>query len=336
MAPQTNAARDVVEHATGHRLNSIKPNSTPTKPGTSTKKKRARGSGSTGRINKSPSETIAQRQCFIELITSRGRAITQRGAYYLAVSMRLGDKGDRFYKFVCKQLDIARRKGELAWEWIVDATRGPRIIRTFADVPEALHWLAEKYRLSYWHDAPELCMIWCEKRTQSGIINEETDEYAAYYNCTNGCNSSGNSHDAAELIEADGRPTHIYFFGDLDKPGLDLYEAFRRDVQQWTPTTEVHIHRVGITFEQVAKFGLLTHDVNPKHKSAWRKICKANGWPIDVVCELDAMEPEILQATVRECILNHVAMDAYNALMERQETERQDLRDFAATYGGAS
>jgi hypothetical protein len=288
---------------------------------------REKGSGKTGRTNRTPEETTRIRQALIALVHSYGKATSVRHIFYLAVTAAIGEKTKEFYQLIIKLMTEARRTGELGFEWIVDNTRRVRTPLTFTGIPQALEWLVYQYKLSYW-DQPEAdcqVLIWCEAATVSHIIEEVTfHKYAVPYYCARGASSITFIHEAAEEIEADGRPAFVYWFGDWDKSGLDIFETFKADLLEWTPTTDVTVIRMAVTAEQIVEYGLVTHEA--KESKDW----------IGDACELDAMDTRDLQNLVECAIVQHIDGAAWNAMKTREENEKIALRNFAAKFGGAN
>ena len=302
---------------------------------TTTKKPtREKGSGKTGRTNRTPAQLQALKQSLIGLIQSYGVATTIRHIYYLAVTAGIGPKGKKLYDDCIAQLGEARRAGELAFEWILDNTREISEPLTFLNIPQALEWLIRQYKLSYW-DQPEAdCQVhvWAEADTVAHIIKEVTfHKYAVPFYCARGASSITFIKKAAKRIEADGRPAFVYWFGDWDKSGVDIFNSFEEDTQAWTPTTQVHIERIAVTQDQIEQYGLLTHDCKPEQLAKWYTKTGQTE-----VCELDAMDADDLKALVENVIVQHIDMAAFAAMKEREAREKETLRNFAAKFGGTS
>ena len=295
-------------------------------PTTTKKRGREKGTGKTGRTNRTKEETGKIRQALISLVHSYGVATSVRHIFYLAVTAAIGPKTTEFYQLIISQLTYARRVGELGFEWIVDNTRRVREPLTFTGIPQALKWLVVQYELSYW-DQPEAdcqVQIWCEAATVSHIIEDVTFKYAVPYYCARGASSITFIHDAAEAIEEDGRPAFVYWFGDWDKSGVDIFEAFKQDLLEWTPNTDVTIRRMAVTPEQIREYGLITHEA--KESKDW----------VGDACELDAMDTRDLQNLVECAIVQHINGAAWTAMKNREENEKESLCNFAAKFGGAS
>lgn len=327
---ENNAGPDAT-NAEAQELNSFT-NQTTTEAArpSSVKKPRKKGTGKTGRTNRTPAQLQALKQALINVVLNYGIPTTIRHIYYLAVTNGIGPKGDKFYQDAIRMLGEARRCGELAFGWIVDNTREVREPLTFTGIKQALKWLVDRYELSYW-DQPEAdrqVQIWAEADTVSHIMEEVTFEYAVPFFCARGASSITFIEEAARRIEKDGRPAFVYWFGDWDKCGVDIFRSCEADMRTWTPSTQVHIERIAVTQEQIEQYGLLTHDCNPKHLAKWYARTGQTE-----VCELDAMEADDLKALVEHVIVKHIDMAAFAAMKEREASEKESLRNFAARFG---
>lgn len=295
------------------------------------KGRRKKGTGKTGRVNRTSRQITALKQALIDLVVSYGRPTTIRHIYYLAVTAGIGPKCDSFYQDCIRLLTEARRAGELAFAYIVDNTRQACEPLTFTGIQQALNWTAERYKLSYWGQPEADCQvqIWCEADTVAHIIKEATFQYAVPFYCARGAASITFIHEAADAIQADGRPAFVYWFGDWDKSGVEIFESCKRDLWTWTQGTPVHIERVAVTPEQIERYGLLTHECKAQNAAKW--IARTGGTE---VCELDAMEADTLKALVEAVIVQHIDGAAFDAMKEREAVEKQGLHNIAVQFGG--
>jgi hypothetical protein len=159
------------------------------------------------------------------------------------------------------------------------------------------------------------------------VIMEETKVYDVPLMVAKGYSSITFLHTAAKAIEAKGKPTYIYHFGDLDPSGVDAARDIETKLRRYAPGAEIHFERPAVTREQVERWNLPTR---PTKQTDTRAKRFANATSV----ELDAIPADRLRALVRECIERHVDQHQLAILRTAEESERELLKKWAGTYGG--
>ena len=150
---------------------------------------------------------------------------TVRGIFYQAVSRGLVEKTEPEYKeTVCRLLGEMREAGELPFRWIADNTRWMRKPDTYGSLVDMLENSAAFYRRAIWQSQRDYIEIWLEKDALSGVFSDVTYEYDVPLMVTRGYPSITYIFEAAEEIDRIGKPTFIYYFGDRDPSGLNIFE----------------------------------------------------------------------------------------------------------------
>ena len=253
-------------------------------------------------------------------------AVSVRRVYYLILGEAdawfgkgVFGKSEDNYKMVGKMLSELRRERMVPYEWIAESSRHAELFRlTEIDVSSEVTWRLEEgaadIRRNPWRGISERCEIWFEKDTVSHVFSPICGyNHVPMVSC-HGMNSITLLRDTAKRIMEHnkvGRRVTIYYFGDLDKSGLDIPRNIERDMGEhadcpldWT------FEHLGIRPEQVEKHGFLTH---PRKKSKNEKnapIWAPEGWDGETVCELDAASPSLLRGWVEEAIRKHLTVDA--------------------------
>ena len=124
-------------------------------------------------------------------------------------------------------------------------------------------------------------------------------------------------YEAAETIDEIGKPSHVYYFGDYDPSGVNIFETVERKIQQRT-SAGVHIERIAVTPEQIERYSLPTR---PTKKTDRR----AGNFKGDSV-ELDAMPPKVLRQIVEGCIMHHIDNEALHGVLMAERVERTNVR----------
>lgn len=242
------------------------------------------------------------------------RPISVRGAFYKMVRLGL-PKTESQYARVQDEL-VKMRRGErlpvVPYGWIVDGVRLQRKPTTYSSLDRMLHHSIRTYRRAVWEDQDVYVEIWCEKDTLAGVLYPVTAEWDVPLMVTRGFSSVTFIHNAAEAIEAEGKPAFIYFLTDHDRSGRLIADKIEAGFREFAPDAEIHCEQAAVTEGQINEFDLPTRP--PKRK----------GDPPAV--ELDAIPPDDLRAIVRDCIERHVDPDALRRTKQVEKEERRTLK----------
>jgi len=224
-------------------------------------------------------------------------------------------------------LTVMRRAGDLPYDWLADNTRWQRKPRTFDSVEDALKETAKFYRKALWNDANCYAEIWLEKDALAGVVYPVSGMFDVPLMVARGCSSLSFLHSAAMAIKANGKPSHIFHFGDLDPSGVDAARDIEAKLRRYAPSAEIHFERPAVTREQVEQWNLPTRPTKQTDTRA-----KKFGSTTSV--ELDAIPAQKLRQLVRECIERHIDQDQLKILKVAEESERELLKRWAGAYGG--
>jgi hypothetical protein len=128
-------------------------------------------------------------------------------------------------------------------------------------------------------------------------------------------------------ITAREKPAYIYHFGDFDPSGVDAARDIEVKLRRYAPEAEIHFERPAVTREQIEQWNLPTRPTKQSDSRA-----KKFGSAVSV--ELDAIPAHQLRALVRECIERHVDKEKLGILRTAEESERELLKRWTATYAG--
>jgi hypothetical protein len=115
---------------------------------------------------------MLQRAKFLIAYANEHGPVTVRGLYYQAEVAGLPgiDKTESSYGKIQRQVLDLRRKGELPYETIADATRWMRKPKSYNSIEDALRETARLYRRNLWRDSEDYVEVWCEKDALAGVI----------------------------------------------------------------------------------------------------------------------------------------------------------------------
>lgn len=245
--------------------------------------------------------------------------MTVRQVFYRLVSRGVIAKTEGEYKStIVRLLGEMRRSGEVPFDWIADNTRWMRKPRTYTSLESMLRITAEAYRRAVWDNQPVYVEIWLEKDALAGVLMEETSAWDVPLMVTRGYPSLSYLHSAAEAIAAQGKPAHLYYFGDYDPSGLDIPRKVEKDLREFAPGAEIHFERVAVTRRQIAEMALPTRPTKKTDSRAKNFIGES--------VEVDAIPPRELREIVRGCITRHVNEREYEALKVAEASERESLQ----------
>lgn len=250
--------------------------------------------------------------------------MTVRQVFYQATVKGIIEKTEGGYDKVCTALVHLRRTGAMPYDWIADNTRWMRKPRTFAGIEAAIAHTARTYRRSLWDDAEAYCEVWLEKDALAGVVVDVTNEFDVPLMVSRGYSGLSFLHSAAEAMAEQDRPCFVYHFGDFDPSGVNAAEKIEETLRELAPVADITFERAAVTPEMIKAWDLPSR---PTKASDTR----SKNWTGGDSVELDAIEPDMLRALVRECIEEHVDHDQLAKLKVAEASEREALAAFAAT-----
>ncbi len=244
--------------------------------------------------------------------------MTVRQVFYRLVSNGVIGKSEAEYKStVVRLLGQMRRAGDVPFDWIADNTRWMRKPRTWSSLETMLQRTAEAYRRDVWDNQDVYVEVWLEKDALAGVLYEVTKQWDVPLMVSRGYSSITYLHSAAEAIAAQGKPAHIYYFGDYDPSGLDIPRKVEAGLREFAPDAEIEFERVAVTDEQIVSMNLPTRPTKKSDSRSKNFIGES--------VEVDAIPPKVLREIVSECITQHVDDRAYDVLLAAEESERGAL-----------
>jgi len=254
-------------------------------------------------------------------IIQRYRPVTVRQVFYQAVNRSIVPKDEtRGYRVVQRRLVALRDSGLIPHGYIVDGTRFVTGYTRYDDLEEFTEYAAGLYRKDYWADADVRLEVWLEKDALKGVlVPTVVNECGLGLHVTRGFASITYLQDAAEEIEADGRPTFVYVLTDFDPSGVVIADKVEEELQARAPDSEITVRRLAVDREQIERWELPTRPTKTSDTRA-SKFRRIHG--TDSV-ELDAIPPDALRNLVKDAIDSH--MDPWQLeqfkMVEREERE---------------
>jgi len=286
-----------------------------------------------GTSSKKAGRGMAQRS--IEMIEAMYRAaeaaqpITGRGVgYKLFVARFIASMAKPEMRRVYRLLLVARERGDIPWDWIVDEARELEQCSSWSDPAAFVRTVSQAYRRDFWKHQPKRVEIWSEKSTVSGVLAPILNKYGVGFRNVHGFSGATPVHEVAE--DFDGRMLIILYVGDYDPSGMYMSEV---DL----PKRFAKYDGGHILLKRIA--------LRPRHLGAlpWfpasdKKKDPRYRWFVDNYgerCwELDALDPNDLRALVEKAIRAEIEPEAWNRCAVVEKAERESLRHVLDKWNG--
>jgi hypothetical protein len=254
--------------------------------------------------------------------------ITGRGVgYKLFVAQLIASMSTREMAKVYRLLKIARERGDIPWEWIVDETRAIERVSTWSDPAAFARCVARSYRRDFWDQQPHRVQVWSEKGTIRGVLAPVLDEYAVGFLPVHGFSSATTTHDIAE--DYDGRPLHVLYVGDYDPSGIFMSEEDLPKRFAEYGGYHIVLRRISLTRAQVR--GLPSFPAADKRKDPrYRWFVENHG---NQCWEIDAMDPNDLRDCVESEIEALIEPEAWERCEVVNAAEQESLKTILENWG---
>ena len=272
---------------------------------------------------------VVQANDIINEYLEAGLRLTLRQLYYQFVSRDLIPNNERSYKNLGSVISKARLAGLLDWDAIEDRGREPDIPSEWNDVRELVDSALRSYRLPRWEEQPYYAELWVEKEALAGVLEPMASKYHVTLMVNKGYSSQSAMYESAQRIIARGSEAEdifIYYLGDHDPSGEDMVRDVQDRLNMFTfNSLPICVKKIAITTEQVEE-----HQPPPNPTKLTDSRAQAYIEKHGHECwEVDALEPALLQSIVSEEFDEIVDTDLMDAIKEREENDKQQLRDAA-------
>jgi hypothetical protein len=254
-------------------------------------------------------------------IAETRQPITGRGVgYQLLCSGLIDSMSTGEMKKVYRLLKIARERGLIPWEWIVDETRELERSSSWRDPAEYVRAVRRSYRRDFWADQPLRVEVWSEKGTVRGVLAPVLEEYGVGFRVMHGFGSATSIYDVAQgCSEA---PLIVLYVGDFDPSGLYMSEHDLPGRIQKYGGAHITLKRVALLPEDLDNLPSFPASAKKKD-SRYKWFTKYYG---NECWELDAMDPNTLRDRVAESIIDEIEPVAWNRCERAQEAEVESLQ----------
>jgi hypothetical protein len=259
--------------------------------------------------------------------------IAGRGVGYKLFTVGLiPSMATREMKRVYRLLKVARERGDIPWEWIVDETRALERTSTWDDPADYAKCVARSYRRDFWNQQPVRVEVWSEKGTVRGVLQPVLDEYAVGFRVMHGFTSATSVYEVVQGT-ADDKGLVALYVGDFDPSGLCMSEEdLPTRLFEYGAGENVRLQRIALTRAQTS--GLPSFPATDKKKDTrYRWFVAKHG---NRCWELDAMDPNDLRDCVEAAIKELIEPIAWARCETVNKAEQESLRHVLDSWNGAN
>lgn len=261
-----------------------------------------------------------------------------RHVFYRMTDPRLSsavEKSDKGYRRVQDRLATLRRRGDIPYNAIVDASR--RVYRNdgYAGLDEFADEAADLYRRDVWRETTHRVEVWVESRSLAGtLVGLCRTLGVSLYPC-GGFSSLTFVRDAAEEMMAsrdvNGAPQHalIFYAGDRDAAGLHIMESLetelRLQLRELAWDRDLDFIPLAVTERQVNELDL------PRKPRDWDS--KDRRKPeLDYAVEAESIPATVMRGIFRDAIEGVAPDGLLDAVRVAEQSERQTIRHLLSQY----
>jgi hypothetical protein len=158
-----------------------------------------------------------------EILTDIHPATVRAVCYKLFVARLIASMAKSETNKISRLLRIARERGEIPWDWIVDETREAERVSSWDSPEDFAKTVVSAYRRDYWSQQRCRLEVWSEKGTVRGTLAPVLEEYGVTFRVMHGYSSATAIWQIAQET-ADETRIALYV-GDWDPSGLHMSEV---------------------------------------------------------------------------------------------------------------
>lgn len=250
---------------------------------------------------------VKQANIIIAAYQRQGFDLTLRQLYYQFVSRDLLPNTMQSYKRLGDIVVDGRLAGLIDWDAIVDRTRNLESLAHWSRPENIVEAVSEQFRIDKWARQPHRIEVWIEKEALAGVFERVCEELDVPYFCCRGYTSVSEMWAAGQRLQkyyAKGlrRGGHkqtpvILHFGDHDPSGIDMTRDIVDRLKMFAGFS-IGVERLALNMDQVEQYGPPPNPAKTTDSryASYIQIHGEESW------ELDALEPSVLAALVREAV----------------------------------
>lgn len=254
-------------------------------------------------------------------VESHATGVILRQVFYHLVSVQLIPNSQLRYAYLSSVTAAMRRAG--TFPRLVDETREISQRPFWLDARDAQRAIATQYLGDRQEGQPWQIWLGAEKRGMRALLDSWFGEYNLRTVAIAGYAPQTIADDVHDVIDRDGRPAVLIYAGDLDPTGEDITRDFIKRVNAFDDVVQV-----ALTPDQARLYNLPPNPGkpgDPRNKGFAAK----HGSVFQI--EVDALDPDVLQALYRGAIDGYLDMSRFEQAKAAEELERSRLQALVAS-----
>lgn len=269
---------------------------------------------------------IAQANSIIDEYAAQGFSLTVRQLYYQFVARNWLKNTFQNYQRLASIVDDARKCGLIDWNSIVDRTRFLRRIPTYGNPKSFLHSAIGNYAEDVWRSQEYYAEVWIEKDALIGVAEKACNDLRVPYFACRGYPSSSELYKAAQRLRRkrdQGKWPIVFYLGDHDPSGqhMGLVNAPEL-VEMFGRSHDIEFRMIALTRDQIDEY-------NPPENYAKESDARFNWYVettgLETCWELDALEPSVIDALIRDNIENILDRPEFEAKLAEEAGNQSQL-----------
>jgi hypothetical protein len=268
-----------------------------------------------------------------EVLAQYTMPLTLRQIYYRLVAKLLIPNTVTCYKQLSHMLVKARERGEIDDSRIEDRSRN--VLGTgdfgYEDFDNFLKERVERFMDSWeywtrtlWNNQQYDVIIAIEKDALSRLFVDIADRFRVKVFPTRGYGSYTYVKNMAENMNKT-RSTIVLYYGDFDPSGRDIERDLGKRLGRYG-VADFNIIRIALTKEQIALYNLPPKPEDAATLAKLERDPRTKTYGMEYACELDALEPTILQTLIETNIRDRIDIDKWNEVLNKIREERETLK----------
>lgn len=261
---------------------------------------------------------------------TQGYSLTLRQVYYQMVARDIIPNNERSYKNLGALINDARLAGLIDWNAIEDRTRNIRGLTHWETPGDVIKAAAYNYHLDYWQDQENYVEVWVEKDALVGVVGRICDQLDLKYFSCRGYVSQSEMWVAAKRLEKrkrEGKNIILLHLGDHDPSGIDMSRDILDRLNVFE-TEDIEFKRLALNMEQIEEY-------NPPPNPTKLSDSRATKYLSDFgheCWELDALEPKVIDALIKDNVLKFRDEKKYNRIKKQEALGIEFLEEIAENF----
>ncbi len=277
-------------------------------------------------------ETLALIETVNEILEEYGQQgyeLTLRGVYYQLVARGLIPNTKESYAKMSNVISDGRLIGMIDWDQIKDRVRKLEQNTHWSSPESIVQVCADTFAYDKWEHQEFRPEVWIEKDALIGLISDTCEKLDISYFACRGYASQTSMWEAGQRLQGyikKGQTPLILHFGDHDPSGIDMTRDIRDRLTLFMGGLK--IDRLALNFSHIEAY-------NPPPNPAKVTDPRADAYIAEygaVSWELDALEPSVLNALIRDAVMEVRDQTLWEEAVEEEEEAQRLLGEISGNW----